>query len=118
MFKKIRKTMPAVLAAAILVAGTTADAAYANRSRSYCEDYAASVAHGNGNAALMWILPLAAVGAGAGALLGAAVAGVTVAAGAGVGAATGAGVGVVGAGSQHGSTYQQAYRDCRYGQGN
>lgn len=123
MIAQMNKTLPALAAAALLVAGTTAPS-YANGNRAYgraptaayCRDYAAQASRADTDDALMLILPLTAIGAGAGALVGVAASGIAVGTGAAVGAAGGAGLGLVGTSAQAHGSYREAYRACLRGE--
>ena len=112
MFERSRKSLGVILVvSAALVAATTPSFSH---NASYCDRYARHEAAAGSNDAMMWILPLAALGAGAGAVVGvaAAGAGIAVGTGAAVGAGSGAAVGAVGASTHHGSDYNAAYEAC------
>jgi hypothetical protein len=112
MFEGSRKTAGlAILVTAALTATTMPTFAH---SAAYCRDYARSAASDTGFNPV-WIIPLAAIGAGAGALVGVAASGVAVSTGAIVGGASGGAVGVVGATSSYQHNYNAAYADCRAG---
>ncbi len=104
------KTMTiALISAASLAVATVPVSAH---SAAYCREHVRATSGGGFDP--VWILPLAAVGAGAGALVGAAVAGVSVVTGAAVGAGAGAGTGVL-KGATHDRDYAEAYEECRAG---
>ena len=109
MFDRSRKmTSLAVFLSAALLAVSTPSFAH---SAAYCRDYARSEASAHPNG--LWILPLAALGAGAGALVGVAASGIAVSTGAIVGGASGGTVGMFGAGASWQHNYDAAYADCR-----
>jgi len=112
MFDRSRKSLGvALIVSAALVAATTPSFAH---NAAYCDRYARHEASAGSNDAMMWILPLAALGAGAGAVVGVAAvgAGIAVGTGAAVGGASGAAVGAVGSATHHGSDYNAAYDAC------
>lgn len=110
------KIVAAFLSSAALIAVTAAPG-YAHSAR-YCRDYAAQQAahHDDTGDALVMILPFAAIGAGAGALVGLAASGISVGTGAIVGTGIGAGLGTahaVASTTHHGADYDQVYAECR-----
>jgi hypothetical protein len=109
MFNRSRKTIGvAFIVSAALMATTAPGFAH---GAAYCRDYARNEASARPNG--LWILPLAALGAGAGALVGVAASGVAVSTGAIVGGASGGTVGMFGAGASWQHNYDAAYADCR-----
>ncbi len=113
MLNKSSKTIAVALisAAALTAASFPASA----RSASYCRDLVQSESRHEGFNPVL-LLPLALVGAGAGAVVGLAVGGLSVATGAAVGAGSGAGFGLLhGTAHDGGKGYKntQAYKDCR-----
>jgi hypothetical protein len=102
----------ALISAAALTAASFPASA---RSASYCRDMMQSERHHGGFNPVM-LVPLALVGAGAGAVVGLAVGGLSVATGAAVGAGSGAGFGLFHGTAHHGGMHYkntQAYKDCR-----
>jgi Na+/H+ antiporter NhaC len=113
MLNNSRKTIAVALVSAAALTASTFPASA--RSAAYCRDLVQSErSHDGFNPAIL--LPLAVVGAGAGAVVGLAVGGLSVATGAAVGAGSGAGFGLLHGKAHHGDRYyknSQAYKDCR-----
>src|SRR5260221_9612312 len=81
MFDRSRKSLGvALIVSAALVAATTPSFAH---NAAYCDRYARHEANAGTENAMMWILPLAALGAGAGAVVGVAAVGAGIAVGTG-----------------------------------
>lgn len=108
MFNRVIKTAAAaIVSAAVLTVGTLPASAH---SAAWCRAHLSP--DGRADFDPVWILPLAAVGAGAGALAGVAVSGLSVTTGAAIGAGAGAGTGVLKGATRSDRDYAEAYEEC------